>query len=433
MGKKLNYFAMLLLSASMVACGGDDEPTLTPPTGDNDIEEIVGEDTSKPKEYFENTAKLFLDYFNADNHKGIITLLNDFAKTYEDYDIADQSNEKISSKGINVIIKNTANAISKGNYTRATGSDELFDYAQFTGIYEPNPDTECWERTGDSESLILKFDHYGAKCEFTITLSGNQWSANIDEETTVNVPKTITMTLTEGSTTHLKSTIQTDYNPNKHTLSANIDVKVADLQAFAQISGNDNEIKTTQKLIVNGKTLETAEATITGKNLCNREAIEDAINKEDATALKDYFTNATAETDILGRLQVKASVSSLYNIVKAIEDYEDAWEDAYVSSNYNYSDKVFEKIEKDYANTLNENTSCSFYFARNNTKQGDIIFKAIEDDDYYYTEYYTEMVLKFNDGGTYRFEEYFNENKFGSTVNQFENLIESYKQILNIN
>lgn len=132
-------------------------------------------------------------------------------------------------------------------------------------------------------------------------------------------------------------------------------------------------------------------------------------------------------------MQVKATVSSLYNIVKAIDDYEDAWEDAYINSNYNYSDKVFEKIETEYADNLNENISCSFYFARNNTKQGDIIFKAIEDDEYYYSEYYTEMVLKFNDGGTYRFEEYFNENQFGNTVNIFENLVESYKQILNIN
>lgn len=427
--KKLNLLSILLMlfmCAGFAACENDEkgENETTPP-GNNDIVETPDDDTSNPGEYFETTAELFLEYFNANDQKAVLTLLDDFIQEYGDYDIEIEENRS-SAKPLYAYVKNTHKAINTGNYSRASSSD-VWKFADFTGIYEPNDRTWCWERTGNSDALIFKFSHRGASCEFKISVSSDKYTIDIDSYESVEVPKTITTTLTEGNTTHLKSVFKSNYSSTGHTMSANLNLAIANLVFVSNIEGNDSKLSVSQSFTVGDKTLSTASATINGHNLCNRSAIENAIEDDDESALDNFFSDASGESDVLGRVQVKAEVNSLYAIVKAINDRDDAYDDYY------YRDRDEEQIEKKYAKAMNEAIKGSFYFARKNQKQGDVLFKAIYEEDTWGDTYWdTYMCLQFNDGSNYTFEDYFGNGNFYSTESLFTNLIDSYKNILGI-
>ena len=429
MKKKFYYAFMLMLSMGFIACGGDDEPTPPTPPGDNETEEVAGENINNPKEYLENTAKLVMDYFDPNNQKAVVKLFEDFIYLYGEYDFEGEYEEYSNSRALKSFAHNTSKALKTGNYARANGS-EIWQFSQFTGIYEPNTRTYCWERTGNSDALIFKFSRYGSSCELKIAASNGEWSVDADSYTTVKVPKTITITLTEAGTTHMTWVITSNYNESAHNASATIDLKIADLHIITSINGTDSQISATQSFTVGDKTIETAQATISGSKLCDRSAIELAIEREDETALKTFFKSATGETDLLGRIQIKAQTGSLYDIYQADEDRWDAYEES------NWSSEAEERIEKQYAQTMNNLVKTSFYFARNGQKQGDIVYKAICEEEYWsgytYTWWTTEPVLKFKDGSMYSFEEYFGDGRFSTTEDLFIDLVETYQKVLGI-
>lgn len=422
--KKFYCLFAALLCVGIVSCGGNDDPEPDPV-----IDPVVtpDDDTSKPKEYFETTAELFMNYFNAKDQKSVLELVGFYCNNYAEYEVEGFEDEEYDGyKALAKFMKKAQRAIATGHFAQIKSSD-LYCFADYSGVYEPNDDDRIWERTGDNDNLVFKFSHYGAACELKVVASNDKWSVNIGSEDTVEVPKTLTITLTEGNSTLLSSTVKSDYNASSHTLNANTNTTVANINVTAVVNGTDSKITANQTFTIGGKTIQTAQATITGNNLCDRNKIEDAIENEDENALKTFFTNATGESDILGRVQIKAEVTSLYQLVKADDDRWDAYEEA------GWSNSAEEEIEKTYANTMNNYVKCSFYFAGKSEKQGDIIFKAIPEEYYSYTYWDTYMVLQFSsDNSTYEFEQYFGDGNFHSTETLFTDIVDTYISILNI-
>lgn len=493
--------ALLFLGANMTACTDccEDLVANTPSIDggnedgiDDSIEEIEGEDLSNPKQYFENTARLVMNYFDANKQKDVARLLMDFNDIYGEYVIDSTEVDAIDQRVLTDFSRNTARAIYSGNYAAARGVD-LWSLADYSGIFEPNAKSLQWERTGKSNDLIFKFDIYGSKCELKVVASNGDWSAELNDKASAKVPKTLTFTLTQGSTTHMTGVMNSDYSASNHTFTITENATIADLTFKGNINGNDNEITAAQFFLIGRRVIAKGNATITGSQLCDRDAIQNAIENDNETFLETVYRNGVATTDILGRVQTKGEINSIYDIIEAERRYDDAWDefydkwwganskydilyneqdsvhnvlwDKYYSGEYTYDelsqklneydqdwnlrynemseeqdkeeDQLEEQTEKQLAEDFNNIMKCWFEFARNGQKQGDIFIKAVYEEeswggDYIYTWWECQPVLQFNDGSLYGFEEYFGNGNFTNTENIFTDLVDTYKKVLDI-
>lgn len=478
---------LLFLGANMTACTDccEDLVANTPSIDggnedgiDDSIEEIEGEDLSNPKQYFENTARLVMNYFDANKQKDVARLLMDFNDIYGEYVIDSTEVDAIDQRVLTDFSKNTARAIYSGNYAAARGVD-LWSLADYSGIFEPNAKSLQWERTGKSNDLIFKFDIYGSQCELKVVASNGDWSAELNDKASAKVPKTLTFTLTQGSTTHMTGVMNSDYSASNHTFTITENATIADLTFKGNINGNDNEITAAQFFLIGRRVIAKGNATITGSQLCDRDAIQNAIENDNETFLETVYRNGVATTDILGRVQTKGEINSIYDIIEAERRYDDAWDefyndpewnklweeynsiyDKYYNDEYTHDefnqlledwnlrynemseeqdkeeDQLEEQTEKLRAEDLNKILKCWFEFARNGQKQGDIFIKAVYEEeswgDYIDTWWECQPVLQFNDGSLYGFEEYFGNGNFTSTENIFTDLVETYKKVLEI-
>lgn len=481
--------ALLFLGINLSACTDccDDLTENVPSTDNNEIENIEGEDLSNPKQYFENTAKLLMDYFDANKQKAVAKFLMDFTEVYGDYVMDSTEVDAVDQRVLTDFSRNTARAILSGNYAAARGVD-LWSFADYSGIFEPNAKSMQWERTGKSSDLIIRFELNGSNCELKIAATDGDWSAEINDKATAKVPKKFTFSLTEGSITHMTGVAYNDFNVNGHTFTVNETVTIADLTVKGTAEGKDSEIKGNQSFLIGDKVIATGIASITGSQLCDRNAIQKAIETEDVSSLQTFYQNGAAEIDILGRVQIKGDLSSVYEIVEiaerteaAYDEYYDKWWgdnskfDALYNEYCSVQDELFNKYDsgeytwdefntlynsfqeewnqrydefraeadKDYllldetlvkqsTEDLNEIMKCRFEFARNGQKQGDIILKAVYEEDEWEGWWTAMPVLQFNDGSIYGFDEYFGNGNFSSTENIFMNLVETYQRVLGI-
>lgn len=481
------FFALLALCINLTSCldccedlvantpsidGGNEDGI------DDSIEEIEGEDLSNPKQYFENTARLVMNYFDANKQKDVARLLMDFNDIYGEYVIDSTEVDAIDQRVLTDFSRNTARAIYSGNYAAARGVD-LWSLADYSGIFEPNAKSLQWERTGKSNDLIFKFDIYGSKCELKVVASNGDWSAELNDKASAKVPKTLTFTLTQGSTTHMTGVMNSDYSASNHTFTITENATIADLTFKGNINGNDNEITASQFFLIGRRVIAKGNATITGSQLCDRDAIQNAIENDNETFLETVYRNGVATTDILGRVQTKGEINSIYDIIEAERRYDDAWDefyndpewnklweeynsiyDKYYNNEYTHDefnqlledwnlryneiseerdkeeDQLEEQTEKQLAEDFNNIMKCWFEFARNGQKQGDIFIKAVYEEevwgDYIDTWWECQPVLQFNDGSLYGFEEYFGNGNFTNTENIFTDLVDTYKKVLDI-
>lgn len=479
----LGSFLILIFSlSSCLDCCDDlleNTPSINEEEYDDSIEEIEGEDLNNPKQYFENTARLVMNYFNANNQEAVGKLLDDFEELYGEYVIDSTEVDEIDQRVLTDFSRNTSRAIYSGNYAAARGVD-LWSLADYSGIFEPNSKSLQWERTGKSNDLIFKFDIYGSECELKIVASDGDWSAELNDKATAKVPKKLTFTLTQGGITHMTGVVNSDYSASNHTFTITENATIADLTFKGITSGNDHEVTAAQSFLIGRRVIAKGNATITGSQLCDRDAIQNAIETDDEEFLKTIYNNGVATTDILGRVQTKGEIKSIYDIIDAERRYDDAWDEFYNDPEWNklweeynsiydkyYNDEythdefnqlledwnqrynemseerdkeeaqLEEQVEKQYAEDLNNIMKCQFEFARNGMKQGEFHFTAVYIEESWggnYTDTWWECqpVLQFNDGSSYLFEEYFGNGNFTSTENIFTDLVDTYKNILGI-
>lgn len=438
MEKISNKLLLLLLAISsitFVSCDdnkGEGEEPETP--GNNETVTTPTDDLSNPKEYFETTAELFMDYFNAGDQDQILKVVNNFIDEYAEYEIdfdngEDEEDYGYYTRALTNFAKSLKKSIQSGNYARATAS-EVWEFADFQGVYEPNSNYYSWEKTEDSDYCIYRWTNTdtGKECELKFKASSDTYTFDGDDYNTVTAPKTITVTLTEGGTQLLKSVVKSEYNESAHTIAADINVAVANIIVTTIINGNDQKVTADQTFTIGDKTIETSTATVTGNDLCNRTAIEKALEEADEyenyDKLSRIFNKGVGEADILGRVQVKAEVSSINRLIEAEDERYD----------YDYSSaSAEEQAEKKYANIINQYIKASFYFARTSEKQGELSFEAYCEEDYGYTWWDTHAILIFaSDDSKYDFESYFGNGRFDSTENIFSNLLDTYTNALGL-
>ena len=133
--------------------------------------------------------------------------------------------------------------------------------------------------------------------------------------------------------------------------------------------------------------------------------------------------------DILGAIQVKGSCS---NAIEASEESEAMWD---ALSDYDWETGNSKTPDLNEANRHLDNFNAKFkinvYYDGTDTRQAAVKFALSSHTDDYsdYTYYDLIPILEFNDGSKYKIEEFFTENAFGSLVESFYALCESYAEV----
>lgn len=395
------------------------------------------------KRYFESVATDFMNKFNPDDQRDLIDLIRYFSDNYgdlwepEEWNLDDYCEPEMRSRAKGYftpkrMLEAVGRALRTRNFPMLTrAANDVYDFKRFSGIYEPG--NTRWVKTGDSNDIVFRFkNRSGEQCEVKATGSGSEWKATSDGKE-VRVPENVRVTFNEGSRQHVSANVVSSFNKNAHTVKSTVNVTVANVKVVAETDGNDSRIKGNVRCEVSGETLVTADAQINGRNLCNIDYLRDLFERMDSyddevcDAAYDEFcklvSTGTGNVDVMNRLQVKANVSKVYNVIEAGGGYYD-------SDDYDNKATAKNLCQKD-CDVLNANIVNGIYYS-GSAKQAQLWFQpCFYEEEYYaqYWEWYPSAALRFaSDGSLYSFEDYFGNSNFLSVENAFTSLIDSYKR-----
>lgn len=381
---------------------------------------------AESKQYLEAVATDFLKLFKPEDQREAIELANHFVNTYGDLEAPAEWELDETDEGYNMprrIMTGLYRTVVRRDLTALSRAfDNVYDFKRFAGIYEPG--NGIWRKTGNSNDIVFKFtDGSGSACTVTATGTGSEWEITSDGNT-IRTPENVVAKVVKGSTTIAQATVRSNYSEKNHTASTAINAVVANIEATSALNANDNRVTANAEVKVSGSVVLTSTAAIDGKNLCNFDYIRNLLDNEDGDGLNELLTKASAEVNLLSRLQAKGEISDIQSIVEAIDGCYDSYE-------YDSKEEGRKLCEAD-CRVLNSKIMSGIYYS-SATMQAQVYFQPdlyeeTEWGDYW--EWIAMPVLRFpSDGSTYSFEDYFGNSRFASVENLWENLIDSYRNL----
>ena len=373
---KFYHYSVALLSAltiGLTACGGDDND------GD-DFNDANFADMSveAQKEYVGNVADELSEKLNSPTVRPNIDFLDYVAETYGEEDFDDYH----------------------APLRRMGRSRELIQFADITGIYEY--DGEEFVKVGDSKQFIARIPNdkkYG-KIEVVVEAGNSTTDWPVDSEDDaydVRVPHEIKGTVTAGGKTMMTQVVN-----NSGRNGGNVDVTSVTTLGGMVVNAKGNITPTNgtvQSVItIDGQNVVVANSTLNGHNLTSPSVI---IENGDES-ISAVISNATAKSDILGKIQMNANVK----MSKQFEETEDYFEFGYSWSDYASKEAALAACKK--ACTVYNNAVAGYFtFGNTSTKQATLTF--VPDLYEYYSDYsaaycgeYTVVAsMLFADGTTY--------------------------------
>lgn len=396
------------MAMSLTACGGDDEP-------DNDLtdgsidEPMTIEQT---KEEISAVAEEFMSKFNPNDQKELVQFIDYLAANYGDRDIESDDEYYAPMRHIG-------------------RSAEIIDLVNDvpTGIYTPGNDGD-WVKTGNSSDVVFRIPNdarYG-NIDLTVKRSGgkNEFDVTVPEEGDFHlvIPAKVTAILTAGSTTMLTEEIEANLNLGNKTLTATEPLTAANLKVAATVNATNSQANVTSTFSVGGERLIQANGTISGSNLCDIEAIANAVEDE---AFERLISGAKMTGNIMNRLFLSGNANINSQVIDAY--------DSYFEFGYDYCDYASAaeaSLACDRAVTLlNRNISCNIAFTNGGATQAKLVM--IKDGDFWESYdgqagcYYPMASVEFADGTTYT-DDYF-EYGFENVLSRFDALLNAYKNL----
>lgn len=422
--KKIFYFA-IVSALALTSCHKDKEDIVTPdaPKGKGDVTEALSNTSAQEK--LESYATEFVDKFKPEDQKKVISTLKTLADLFDELgepeDWSEDTDELIQVKKTPVAsyANNMAASLTTKDYSKATEIDDefFFEFDDFAGVYEEQNDG--WNRT-DSKDIVFKFKSDGSNCEFKAVKTGStiQETFNDDgDKYKFGAPSGVEITLTADGETLLKTSAKADYK-SRESLVVNVTCTVANLSASSETSITNTKISDKQTVSVDGSTLVFTEFAINGNHFTDVSHFENLLTEESQEiALKDYITAMNGSINVMGNVQItcNSNLSDYFANTEAM-DYETA-EDA-----------------KKFCDEWNKSTIVKFFYSGTDVLQGTLKLQPYLIDSWTsyrgtkYEEWGTQAIICFeNDGSTFAFEDYFNQDKFANTDNQVQTLLDKYE------
>lgn len=439
--KKLLIYSLLPLAAIATACG-DDDP-VSPEQGGNEV--IDNPQTAEQqKVHIDNTAKEFLTYLKPEEQKDFLDVANYFVENFgdlelpENFEFDDESDSYSPAAFMKALRRGVRNS-DPGEITRAaTVYHYTISFDKIRGIYVPQGDE--WVKTGNSADLVFRFtDRNGSPVELKAIASTQTSNVTVDIEDydewwngngytyeeyvnsyKLSIPQTMNVTLSRGGTTLANIQTVSQISVQGHNLSCDVNGTVANLNVTGKVNGTDSRINCEATMSVGGRVLVSGNATVNGSNLCDKNKYDNA-DEDDLAAM---FKDGTFASDVLGKVQVRGNCRMSNALLEA---FDGDWD------SYEYDSKATaERLAENAKITANQNITASLFTNGSTTPAADLTFTVGQYTwgygDYQGWEYYLEPMLKFNDGTTYSFEEYF-EDSFEGSASQLNSLLDAYMNL----
>ncbi len=468
----MNYIKFLIggaaataLALSVASCGDSNEE---PQGGKTDTkaewtdsekensQKITTEEEAK--EYIGQTASLVLDKFRPADQRPILELAANFVDAYGDYTIdlggSQYGAPRCGSKALGRLFKGFRDAAASREYLGyAASAQNVLELGMFTGVYEPDTRRGVFYRAGDSSDIIIRFQSNGKRCELKVVPGKAAWTLDAAELSegeidAVKIPREMTFSLTEGSTTLVNGSLAT-YWADGSELSFATDVTALNVRAAADTKATNSVVKSTEKLFVDGTEIVSASATVNGKGMVTSSTIEKAFDREEDTyetwtgngyeTVTEYyyeanprkfaniFQNGSAYAKLLGRVMVKAAVPDSHKLLELDET---------CFNSYDYDSQSEAKKDCQAAcSLLNSGVPAKLYIAGNDAATATLKWQPyLNEEDYGYGYSYwcwePEGVMEFADGTRYSFYDY-DVNDFAGLLNRFDNVFQSYENLFN--
>lgn len=435
--KLLSYAAIALLMA--VSCGKKD-PDIDP---NHPSEPCTPEES---KEIVEDAIVKFTDAIDSKD----IEKLNDYASTVSET-ISNSNTENLEewiADALEKIEKYSEYYATKANVYEVYDFEATYSLSTISGHFELVGNE--WKCT-KADDLLLKFkDEKGKECEISLVGSGKSSTIMIEDcfdsdeydqdwdgdgiisdwekggyynengdyvkgyrdkmKVSVTVPENIKLTAKYGSEKYVDVQLKTSFNVNGALNIDNYEINVPAVNsAVASISGDFNLLDYSLNLSEFSKNSGKGAFSATLKKgkefLASAKMNIEGFNVQDNVDNDVEINKMTVDFDVLGDVQLKGSISSA----------------AFESESYDPHD---EAQVREIADKISKAMDLGIYFG-SSTKQASIKVAPYCDEGYW--DY--EPVLVFDDGTSYSFEDYFNENDFSELIDKWEELLELFEDL----
>lgn len=417
--KQFKFFCTALIAAAcaigFTACGGDENNGGDDPVIPDLPDTPSGPQASDAKDYIDEVGQAYLNMFNPNDQKVLIDFVQNFKERYgnleapAEWDLDDEDDYYFN---ISRVFKFLGEGVKHNDPVAMTRAmSNTYDFARYAGVYEPGGD-DRWVKTGSSKDIVFKFLINGQHCEFKAERDGGEWSTtDFDSEVDVKIPQTVKVNVIQGGTSLANGTIYTNPDKKGHKIDAEITMTAANLSANGRINGTDSKLSGHSTLSVNGSVVTTVDLNINGSDLCNYNKIQS--NPDNFIS---FLRDGNFSANVLNRIEVRGTVKNFTDIFRAT--YDDF-------SNEEYDSTTAAIMACDKAcETLNNNINANLYLGSDDV-WGKLAFITDGEDYNYYFYYQPTPAIRFSDGTTYGFGEYFGEG-FSTLESMYHNLVASY-------
>lgn len=428
-----------------VSCGDDDnnsEP-ITPETPTQ--EEAMS--PSKQKQYLEEVAIEFINEMDAYNFDELSELGKYVSDTYTDYDW-----DNVSEWAEDVFndLKENLHSTTKEEDDYYTNYYDNYKAVIMASNFQSKFTAKngYWSRSNASNLQFVFNDRDGQECVLKLETSGEikkVYVCNIDDwydysynygtyidyydrtQLTIGVPEKIVVTLTQGSKTLIKNTLDInlssitnekfDLSKSHLTVKATTELNNGYTIIVDQVAYTSSKASVSFSIKKDNKTLTSATATTDINDIPALSIDEITSNIDDEDFNNTNAKNCYVKLDILGKVQIQGTL----NDVRKFTDYMDL-----ADENYNN-----ESSFKSYINQANALIDINIFYNGKSIKQATCKLEAFEDRYYGGSEWYAEPIIIFYDGTSYStFEAFFNDVDFKNTINTFEDLIDDFEDLI---
>lgn len=467
----LNLMAALfaaVVSVGFVSCGDDDkDDPANPETPIEPVEPSQGNAMSvaDQKEYLETVALEFMELNPSSDFRDIADLGQFIQDNYlEDYDwdaVEDWGQDAFDAAREAIGTKTTESETEKwGSYTYKynyiyTNYKALLLASNFTGHFTARNGRWVLEKANDLQFIFN--DKRGQQCVLKVETSGSVkkvYAFNLDDwkdydwdsndytytsneyydrtQCTIGVPERIVVTLTQGGSQVVKTTVKVDLgsianeefdiSKNSLTVSAltelnngyKFDVSKVAYTANSNASVSFSMSKNGTSLVTIGVAADVSDIPSVNVSAFSSESFDEDNYDFDKVNGK----NAFVKLDILGKVQIQGTLSDVKKFVDYINEADDNDDN--------------ERTFKSYISQANSLADVNLFYDGKNVKQASVKLEAFADETWNGRTYWdAEPVLYFFDGSSYStFEAFFNEKDFKKTTDAFKKLADKYADLI---
>ena len=434
--KKINWMllsAIVLMSTALtlVSCGGNDgDEQIEIPNGG--VEKPTPEKPSEPvamdpmqqKQYIETVGIEFVNNIKAGDFQNVVDLVNYIDSAYDGYD--DEDVEEWLAGCLEDITE------VLGSYDEKDG-EWTYNYTEYSRLYAASNFKGCftaangkWVYTSSNDLSFIVMDSKGEECVIKLKASdkgkkvyagssedwdydynGYEYITYIDNyDNYITIPETITVTLSQGGKELAALELKTDLNS---VAGENFNIEKDSYNVSASFNLNGYEWNLS-KLAYKAQGNSSVKLDLSKNDdvlLSMSASVDMTIDGDELTSAK----NAQLSFDVLGKIKVAGSCSDIAKLSEKFEKADDNDEN--------------EGTYKSYISEANNLLKLKVYYDGTNQEQASVRLEPFYDD--YYGEWYSVLVICFEDGTSYStFEAFFDETDFRNLINALEKLVSDF-------